>query len=289
MTGYGRGEASISGLRIDIELTSVNRKQAEITLALPRELESLEPKFRDLLSARIARGRVNLRLTVDYGKTRAGCRLELNTLLARQYVNEIRRLSKTLKIDSSVSIDSLLRAPGVVELHNPLENPEPLWSTISKALAAALKALLAMRAREGSALARDLRARVQSINKSAVAIAALAPASVARYRDALVARLTAAGLSLALDDERLVKEIILFADRADISEELTRLKSHFAQFDDSLRSTEPVGRKLDFLVQEMNREINTIGAKANDAAIASLVIEMKTELERFREQAQNVE
>ena len=289
MTGYGRGEASISGLRIDIELTSVNRKQAEITLALPRELESLEPKFRELLSARIARGRVNLRLTVDYGKARAGCRLELNTQLARQYVNEIRRLSKTLKLDSAVSIDALLRVPGVVEVHNPLENPDPLWSTISKALSAALNALLAMRAREGAALARDLRTRVQSMKKSAAAITALAPATVTRYRDALFARLTAAGLSLALDDERLVKEIVLFADRADISEELTRLKSHFAQFDDSVKSTDPVGRKLDFLVQEMNREINTIGAKANDAAIANLVIEMKTELERFREQAQNVE
>jgi len=289
MTGYGRGEASIGGLRIGIELTSVNRKQAEINLALPRELESLESKFRDRLNERIARGRVSLRLTVDYGKDRAGCRLELNTQLARQYVSEIRRLSKELKIDSSVSIDSLLRAPGVVELHNPLEDPDPLWSTISKALDGALKALLAMRAKEGSALARDLRARVQSIKKSVAAIAALAPTSIKRYRDALFARLSAAGLSLALDDERLVKEIVLFADRSDIAEELTRLQSHFIQFDDCVRSKEPVGRKLDFLVQEMNREINTIGSKANDAAIASLVIEMKTELERFREQAQNVE
>lgn len=289
MTGYGRGEASIGGLRIGIELTSVNRKQAEITLALPRELESLESKLRDRLNECIARGRVSLRLTVDYGKDQAGCRLELNTHLARQYVTEIRRLSKTLKISSSVSIDSLLRAPGVVELHNPLEDPEHLWSTISKALAAALKAVLAMRAKEGTALARDLRARIQSTKKSVAAITALAPASISRYREALLARVTAAGLSLALDDERLVKEIVLFADRTDISEELTRLKSHFAQFDDCLRSKEPVGRKLDFLVQEMNREINTIGSKANDAAIASLVIEIKTELERFREQAQNVE
>ncbi len=289
MTGYGRGQASISGLRITIELSSVNRKQAEVLLALPRELESLESRFRDRLNESIARGRVSLRLSVDYGKDRSGCRLELNTHLAGQYVSEIRRVAKELKLDSVVSIDSLLRAPGVVELHNPLEDPEHLWSTISKALDGALKALLAMRNKEGAALARDLRLRVAAIRKAAVTVANLAPASVSRYRENLAARLAAAGLAIALDDERLLKEILLFADRSDISEELTRLDSHLAQFDDCLRSKEPVGRKLDFLVQEMNREINTIGSKANDASIAALVIEMKAELERFREQAQNVE
>lgn len=289
MTGYGRGAATFEGLHIAIELSSVNRKQAEVSLNLPRELESLESKLRDRLNTSIARGRVALRLTVDYGKGREKCRLSLNTDLARQYVTETRRLSKALQIDSAISLDSLLRAPGVVELHSPLEDPERLWTTISKALDSALKGFLAMRAREGTALARDLRARVRMIKKSSAAIATLAPSSVERYRHALSARLSAAGLPLPLDDERLVKEIVLFADRSDISEELTRLGSHFAQFDDCLRSKEPVGRKLDFLVQEINREINTIGSKANDSSIASLVIEMKAELERFREQAQNVE
>jgi len=289
MTGYGRGTATLDGLKISIELSSVNRKQAEFSLALPRELEALESRLRDRLHECITRGRVNLRLVVDYGKRRAGCRLEFNTHLARQYVREIRRLSRELKLSPDLSLDSLLRAPGVVELHSPLEDPDHLWSTIVKALVQALKSFLTMRAREGTALARDLRERIRSIKKGATVIAALAPASVTRFREALVARLTAAGLPLALDDERLVKEIVLFADRSDISEELTRLKSHLAQFDDCLRSKEPVGRKLDFLVQEMNREINTVGSKANDAAIAAHVIEMKAELERFREQAQNVE
>ncbi len=289
MTGYGRGEASIDGLRIGIELTSVNRKQAEINLSLPRELECLESRFRDRIAEKVARGRLALKLSLDYGRNRSGSRLELNEQLAHQYVSEIRRLSKALKLDPSVSIDSLLRAPGVVEIHGPLENPDRLWSTIVKALDVALQALLTMRAKEGSTLARDLRSRIRSIEKAALKVATLSPASVIRYRDALVTRLNSAGLSLALDDERLVKELVLFADRSDISEELTRLKSHFAQFDDCLRAKEPVGRKLDFLVQEMNREINTIGSKANDATIASLVIEMKTELERFREQALNVE
>lgn len=289
MTGFGHGEASLGGLRISIDLSSVNRKQTEISLSLPRELDPLESRIRDRLTERITRGRISLRLSVDYGTTRTGSRVTLNTQLARQYLREIERLARELKLGSSVSVDSLLRVPGVVELHSPLENPELVWSIASRALDKALKALLGMRTKEGRALARDLQRRIRSIKQSAQAIAVLAPASISRYRETLSARLAAAGLQVPLDDERLTKEIVLFADRSDISEELTRLQSHVDQFHDCTRAKEPVGRKLDFLVQEMNREINTIGSKASDAAIAAHVIEMKAELERFREQAQNVE
>lgn len=289
MTGYGRGTASLTGLRITVELSSVNRKQVEFAFALPRELELLESRLRDRLAQGISRGRINLRLSIDYGKDRSACRLELNASIARQYVREVRRLAKALNLPSEVSLESLLRVPGVVEMHSPLEDPEHLWSTIAKALDQSLAAFIAMRSKEGAMLARDLKSRMRVIKQAAASISSLAPASVARFREALVARLSAAGLPVALDDERLVKEIVLFADRSDITEELTRLKSHLAQFEDCLRSTDPVGRKLDFLVQEMNREINTIGSKTSDATISSLVIEMKAELERFREQAQNVE
>lgn len=289
MTGYGRGEATYKGLLIAIELSSVNRKQAEIALNLPRELESLEPRIRELLAQKISRGRVNLRLTADYGKNRSAVRVEFNNDLARQYVREMRSLAKELKIDQTFSLESLLRLPGIVETHSPLEDPDTLWNTIEKALKSALSAFLKMRAREGTALADDLKTRMNLLRQAKESVGAAAPDVATRYRDALLDRLKLAGLPLSLDDERLLKEIVLFADRSDISEELARLNSHFAQFDDCLRSREPVGRKLDFLVQEMNREINTIGSKANDAAIASQVIVMKAELERFREQAQNVE
>jgi uncharacterized protein (TIGR00255 family) len=276
-------------LRIVIELSSVNRKQSELNLILPRELESLEPRLRERLNQQIARGRVTLRLAVEYGKQRAASRVVFDTELAREYVQGLRRLCRELKLAAALSLDSLLRAPGVVEIHSPLEEPERLWSAIEQALTRALAAHQKMRAKEGAVLGKDLRARMSLIEKAAKAVALAAPGVTARYREALVTRLNAAGLPLALDDERLVKEIALFADRCDISEELTRLRSHFAQFADCVRSQEPVGRKLDFLVQELNREINTIGSKAGDAAIAGLVIEMKTELERFREQVQNVE
>jgi uncharacterized protein (TIGR00255 family) len=289
MTGYGRGTATFEGLSIVIELSSVNRKQAEINLALPRELESLESKIREHLNQHISRGRITLRLSVDYGKNRSAGRVEFNTELARQYVKGFRQLGKELKLESVLSLEALLRAPGVVEIHSPLEDPERLWVAVQKALTTALTSFQKMRSKEGSALGKDLRLRIAALQQSTSSIAAVAPTVAARYRDALVARLIAAGLPVALDDERIVKEIALFADRSDISEELTRLQSHFAQFADCGRSKEPVGRKLDFLVQEMNREINTIGSKANDAAIAGHIIEMKAELERFREQAQNIE
>lgn len=289
MTGYGRGEATYKGLLIAIELTSVNRKQAEISLNLPRELESLEPRIREQLTQNISRGRVNFRLTADYGKNRSAIRVEFNRDLARQYLREMHALAKDLKINQSVSLESLLRVPGIVETHSPLEDPDALWKTIQKALKSALSALLKMRAREGTALEEDLKTRMNLLRQAKSAIAAAAPDVATKYRDVLLERLKNAGLAVAMDDERLLKEIVLFADRSDIAEELARLESHFNQFEDCLRSREPVGRKLDFLVQEMNREINTIGSKANDAAIASQVIIMKTELERFREQAQNVE
>lgn len=289
MTGYGRGEASYKGLRMVIELSSVNRKQAEISLALPRELEALESRIRDRLNQSVSRGRVSLRLSADYGKGRSSLKVKLNIDLARQYVREMQKMAKELRVADGVSADTLLRVPGVVETHSPLEDPEALWKTISKALDSALAAFLKMRAREGLVLARDLEVRMKQLEKGARVITKAAPGVATRYRDTLMARLKLAGLPLPLEDERLIKEVVLFADRSDISEELTRLESHFKQFEDCLRTEDPVGRKLDFLVQEMNREINTIGSKANDAAIAAQVIVMKAELERFREQAQNIE
>jgi uncharacterized protein (TIGR00255 family) len=289
MTGYGRGEAVFKGLHVSVELSSVNRKQVEFNCVLPRELDSLETRIRDQLAPHVSRGRITFRLSVDYGQNRSGCRLQLNADLARQYVREIRRLGTLLKIDSSLSWDSLLRAPGIVEIHSPLEQPEALWNTIQKALKRSLSSFLATRAKEGAALARDLQARIAAIRLHASAVAKMAPLVATRYRDSLVNRLHSAGLPLPPDDERLIKEVVLFADRSDVSEELTRLSSHFDQFVDCLESQEPVGRKLDFLVQEMYREINTIGSKANDATMARHVVEMKAELERFREQAQNVE
>jgi len=210
--------------------------------------------------------------------------------MAKAYAQELRKLAKNLKLSGDLTLDQLLRAPGVFQTDEELAEADAMWPAVEKALVTALAALIKMRLREGAHLAQDLAARVQVMSQSAARIQKQAPQSAERYRQQLTERIKSAGLSApAADDERLLREVVLFADRSDITEELTRLQSHFQQFDDCRKSAEPVGRTLDFLAQEMNREINTIGSKANDSLISREVVTLKAELERFREQAQNVE
>jgi uncharacterized protein (TIGR00255 family) len=210
--------------------------------------------------------------------------------MAKSYATELARLAKSLKISGEVSLDQILRAPGVFQSDEELVDAENIWPAVEKALKPALASLVKMREREGAHLAEDLTARIGIMRESVGKIQKQAPQTAENYRQSLLERIKNAGIeNIAPDDERLLKEIVLFADRSDISEELTRLQSHFKQFEDCRKSKEPVGRTLDFLAQEMNREINTIGSKANDAIISREVVTLKTELERFREQVQNVE
>jgi uncharacterized protein (TIGR00255 family) len=216
--------------------------------------------------------------------------MHLNVPMARAYAQELRKLAKQLKLSGDLTLDQLLRAPGVFQTDEELAEADAMWPAVKKALDAALAALVKMRLREGAHLAGDLAARIGVMRQCAARIQKQAPLSADRYRQQLTERIKAAGLPApATDDERLLREVVLFADRSDITEELTRLQSHFRQFEDCRKSAEPVGRTLDFLAQEMNREINTIGSKANDSLISREVVTLKAELERFREQAQNVE
>jgi uncharacterized protein (TIGR00255 family) len=290
MTGYGRGECSQNGFKITVELSSVNRKQAEIACILPRELDLLEGQIRDAINHAVARGRVTARVSMHTARGRNSARMHLNTELARAYAKELSALAHQLKLKADVTLDQLVRAPGVFQTDEELAGEVDFWPAVEQALHKALAALLKMRAREGGHLAKDLTHRATTMRAAAKRIQSQAPQVAERYRAALMERIKAAGLeSLAPDDERLVKEVVLFADRSDISEELTRLQSHFQQFDDLAKSREPIGRTLDFLAQEINREVNTIGSKANDGAISREVVTLKAELEKFREQAMNVE
>ena len=290
MTGYGRGECAQDGFKITVELSSVNRKQSEISLVLPRELEVLEAQIRDVLNRSIARGRLTGRVTMHAANGQSSSKVRLNAPLARAYVKELTKLAKDLKIAGPVTLDILARAPGVLETDEEMADAEDFWPAVNKALENALATLLKMREREGAHLADDLESRIALMRKTATQIQKQCPEVQKRYREQLIKRIQSAGVEApAVDEERLLKEIVYFADRSDISEELTRLQSHFQQFNDCLNSKEPVGRMLDFLAQEMNREINTIGSKANDSLISRAVVVLKTELEKFREQAQNVE
>jgi uncharacterized protein (TIGR00255 family) len=290
MTGYGRGESARDGFKITVELGAVNRRQSEISLNLPRELEMLEAPVRDAINARVARGRVTARITIHAADGKLSARAHLNLRLAKAYATELGRLAKSLKISGEVSLDHIIRAPGVFQTDEDLVDAERIWPVVERALKQALTALVKMREREGAHLAQDLAARIGVMRASTARIQKQAPATSENYRRHLLERIRSAGIeNIAPDDERLLKEIVLFADRADIAEELTRLQSHFKQFEHCRSSKEPVGRTLDFLAQEMNREINTIGSKANDPLISREVVTLKTELERFREQVQNVE
>ena len=290
MTGYGRGECAQDGFKITVELSSVNRKQAEVSVTLPRELDLLEAQIRDAINRHIARGRVNARISLHTTEGKISVRKHINAALAKDYAAEFARLAKTLKISSEVTLDQVLRAPGVFQTDEQLAESEDLWPAVEKALTQALTALVKMREREGAHLAKDLASRIRVMHAAVNKVQKQAPTTAENYRQNLLERVKAAGIeNMAPDDERLLKEIVLFADRSDITEELTRLQSHFVQFADCDKSKDPVGRTLDFLAQEMNREINTIGSKANDAIISREVVTLKAELERFREQAMNVE
>lgn len=290
MTGYGCGEGHHEGCKVTVELSSVNRRQSEISVNLPRELDVLEARIRGEVNRRLSRGRVSVRVSLHADDERRAGSVRINRALARAYALEFSRLAEELGVGERPSLDLILHAPGVLETREEMQDAEAFWPAVETALLGALDQLVRMREQEGAHLAADLASRLEILRRSAAAVRERAPEVAVQYRRQLHERIAAAGIPLTPEDgERLLKEVALFADRSDISEELTRLESHFVQFDQCLASPEPVGRTLDFLAQEMNREINTIGSKANDSAIAREVVVLKAELERMREQSQNLE
>lgn len=289
MTGHGRGSAKRDGHQALVELSTVNRKQFELACGLPRGFSDLEPKVRELVSSQVQRGRVNCSITWENAtgaKTRSH---RIDHEAATAYFQELEALRKKLKLKDPISLDLVMRGPGIIREEAKETEVEKYWPVLQEALQKALRQLLKMREAEGRNLAEDFARMLAGMEKVVAEIATHAPQAVERYRQALHKRVREAGVELAREDERLLKEVVLFADRADITEELTRLRSHFQQFHQILKSKEPVGRTLEFLTQEMNREINTIGAKANDLDITQGVMHLKGELEKIREQIQNIE
>jgi uncharacterized protein (TIGR00255 family) len=266
----------------------VNRKQSDIVVNLPRDLAELEPRIRQAINENISRGRTNVMVTLHEGSN-GGRKLALDTELARSYHTAMLELQKELDAPGEITIGTILQAPGVMRLPEQTINAEEAWSAIDRALRAALGDLIRMREREGKHLAKDLIHRLKAMRKNLKEVRALHADVVKKYRTVLLERMEKAKLPIASDDERLMKEITFFADRSDVSEELTRLESHLAQFAHHLRKNEPVGRTLEFITQEIFRELNTLGAKANDAAISQRVVACKAELEKIREQIQNLE
>jgi uncharacterized protein (TIGR00255 family) len=288
MTGYGKGEASAPNGNFLGEIRSVNHRYGEISVRLPRSFYAFETEVKRQAALTLKRGKIDISVQWDE-TTPANFAPQLDMAVARGYYEAYSRLAKELNLPQDAPPAYIMSQKGVIkEVAVSLDETE-LQPQLLAAVQAAVAALDGMRVREGEALADDLKARRMQIAGWSNLIGERTPQVVLEYRQKLKTRLEQLLDGAEMDESRLAQEVALLADRSDITEELVRLSSHFSQFDEALRSSEPVGRKLDFLMQEMNREVNTIGSKSNDAGITNLVIQIKAEMEKMREQVQNVE
>ena len=288
MTGFGSGRATVGAEEITVELRSVNHKFCEVKPRLPRELSMLDASVVKLVKDRLARGAVDL-IVKRSAHAAVGLVPVVDVALAKEYRRAFAELAATLGVPDNTSMKDIASQQNVVRLEEPHTNLDDATKAVELALAQALEALSVMRAKEGVALKADLVARLELVSTWSQEIQALAPKSLEQWRDRLAARVAELSKGLPIDPQRMAQEVALFAERTDIAEELTRMESHLVQFRALLASSEPSGRKMDFLVQEMHREVNTTGSKSQHAEISIRVMQLKSELERIREQVQNVE
>jgi len=289
MTGFGSGRARGGGVRIEVELSATNRKQLDISLSLPPQLRVLEARLIKVMAAEIRRGRVNGEVRVVLEDPTAAGVVVVNTALAAEYVRRLRAAGRSLGVAGDVDLRMVASLPGVVAMESVKPEQEGIEDVVEQALRRALRALVRMRIEEGRAMSRQIRALIEDMGTRVERIAKRAPQVARKYRKLLRERISRLGVELDGRDAQIEREVVFFAERSDISEELVRLRSHLSQAVRKLSVKDPVGRTLDFLAQEMYREINTIGSKAGDGMIAREVVEFKAELEKFREQVQNVE
>jgi len=288
MTGYGRGEVARKGITVAIELRSVNSRFLEVTTRLPRSLSLRENEVKEIVRKKISRGKVNLLATVDREKN-SQLPLAINATAAREYYKLLNQLRKTVKMKENVKLDHLLRFSEVLEQPVLDGADEDEWEVMQQALNAALDDLATMRRNEGEELTKDFRARIAAIEQTLSRIEALSKEQVPAERIRLRERIQRILENETIDEGRLEMEIAMLADRLDVTEECVRFGSHNKFFIRALEDKEPSGRKLNFLIQEMNREANTIGSKSNSSEIAHMVVSVKEELEKIREQLQNIE
>ncbi len=288
MTGFGHGGAMSDDCRIEADITTVNRKQLDLNIQLPRVLQSLEPRVTDIVASRLVRGRVAVNITLDR-KDGEVTSIRIREDLVRSVVKQCEQAASRTGIASGVTMADLIRIPGLMIMEERAVDPETVAPVVERAVRAALKECEAMRKREGETLGADLGRRVDALRKHVAYIRRRAPRLVREYRQQLRERIERLREDVDIPADRLEREVILYADRSDITEELTRLLSHLEQADTLLSKGKAVGRSLDFLAQELLREINTVGSKSSDAAVAQRVVTFKSELERFREQVQNIE
>ena len=288
MTGFGRGNSEKDGKSFTIEIKSVNHRYFETNIRMPRVLIAFEDKIRKIIGEKVKRGKLDVFVTQgNYDKE--DVEAYLNEKLADSYMNCFRLLKDKYDLRDDMSVTSIARLPEVVTLKQKEEDISEAFEQIEESLTVALEALLFMREREGEKLLEDVISKCELINGLVEKVQERAPFVVCEYKEKLTQRLNALHKEVEFDENRVAMEVAIFADKAGIDEEIVRLKSHIVQMKETLILDEPIGRKLDFIIQEMNRETNTIASKANDLEILNTVINMKSEIEKIREQIQNIE
>jgi len=290
MTGYGRSEALIEGRKWIIEVKSLNHRYIEIITRLPGVLSSLEVEIKKRVGERIFRGRIEVSIQADAeAGTDNVVQYSLNVPLLRNYHALLLKIKEELGLKDEVELKTLVRFKEIFVPSETRFDPAAVWGDLQKTLDEAMDALIRMRQVEGEILKKDFLARLQTLERHLASAKARAPKTVLEYKQRLQERIWELTEGLELDPVRLSQEVALLAEKSDITEEIVRFESHISQMEKLLQGPEAIGRKLDFLLQEMGREVNTIGSKSNDIAIAQDVIELKSELAKLREQAQNVE
>jgi uncharacterized protein (TIGR00255 family) len=288
MTGYGSAKGSCQGLNISVELKSVNNRYLDCSVRLPRGFLFAEDAVKSSVQAHVSRGKVDVFVSVDSTGSDAVI-VKVNEQLAASYVSAVRQLSQEFGLEDSLTAVALARMPDVLALEKQDADAEAVTAAIREITERALQAYDEMRVREGNKLREDISARLETIDSYVSEVERRSPETVREYRERLYRKMTEVLQNTALDEQRILLEAGIFADKVAVDEETVRLRSHIAQMRSMLSDGSPIGRKMDFLVQEFNRESNTIGSKCNDSAVTKIVIELKSEIEKIREQIQNIE
>ncbi|MBQ2669086.1 MAG: YicC family protein [Clostridia bacterium] len=288
MTGYGRCEDTLNGRHITVELKSVNHKYFEFSPRVTRGYGFLEDKLKSYVQSRVARGKVDLYLSIETLED-SDVVVHVNHSLASGYIAAFRELSERYNLPDAVNVNSLSRYSDIFSVHKAPADEDAIWADVKAVAEKAVDAFIAMREVEGQRLYDDILSRAAAIIEIVGRIEVRSPETVREYRERLEAKLREVLQDTTIDEQRILTEAAIFADKVAVAEETVRLRSHFEQLKAFLNSKEPSGRKMDFLVQEMNRETNTIGSKASDSQIAYMVVDIKAEIEKIREQIQNIE
>ncbi len=288
MTGYGSAKGSVEGQEITVELKSVNNRYLDCSVRLPRNFLFAEDTVKQAVSTGVSRGKVDVFVSAQASQD-SGTVVSVNEELARGYRDAVARIAETLGLESGLNAFSLARFPDVLTVERRELDKDKAAAALSEITAKAVEEFNAMREREGERLRRDMLGKLETIEGLVFVVEERSPQTVKEYRERLEARLRDILADRSLDEQRVITEAAIFADRTAVDEETVRLRSHIAQFRTMLEEGSPIGRKMDFLVQEFNRESNTIGSKCSDASLAKVVVDLKSEIEKIREQLQNVE